>query len=139
MNYLFHLSLPSDNLVETKMFYVDTVGAKLGRYATNWVDINLFGHQVTFTQVGTLNLTNPTYTFEGKVLSSFHFGIILDIDTWGVMYSRLTNQNLELTTQTTFLKNKAGEHLSFFVTDPNGYVLEFKSFRSADEVFSVTN
>ncbi|WP_299115793.1 VOC family protein [uncultured Winogradskyella sp.] len=137
MDNLFHLSLPCNNVVETKMFYVDTIGANLGRYANNWVDINLFGHQVTFTQVGKFDFTNPKYAFEGKVLSSFHFGIILDIDSWGKMYSKLTNENLELTTQTTFLKNKSGEHLSFFVTDPNGYMLEFKSFKNLEEVFKV--
>jgi len=135
MKNLFHLSLPCENLVETKMFYADTVGASLGRYSNNWVDINLFGHQVTFTQVGKFDFTNPNYTFEGKVLSSFHFGVILDIETWGEIYSKLNNQNLELTSQATFLKNKSGEHLSFFVKDPNGYMLEFKSFKQPQEVF----
>lgn len=135
MNHLFHLSLPCNSIVGTKKFYVDTIGASLGRYANNWVDINLFGHQVTFTQVGKFDFTNPNYAFEGKVLSSFHFGIILDIDTWRQIYSRLTNKNLELTTQTTFLKNKPGEHLSFFVKDPNGYMLEFKSFKDTAEIF----
>ena len=136
MKNLFHLSLPCENLVETKMFYADTVGASLGRYSNNWVDINLFGHQVTFTQVGKFDFTNPNYTFEGKVLSSFHFGVILDIETWGEIYSKLNNQNLELTSQATFLKNKSGEHLSFFVKDPNGYMLEFKSFKEPEQVFS---
>ncbi len=135
MKNLFHLSLPCTNLVDTKMFYIDTIGASLGRYSNNWLDINLFGHQVTFTQAGKFDFTNPNYTFEGKVLSSFHFGIVLDIDFWGKMYSKLSNQNLQLTTQSTFLKNKSGEHLSFFVKDPNGYLLEFKSFKNNEEIF----
>ena len=135
MKNLFHLSLPCNNLVETKMFYVDTIGADLGRYANNWVDIDLFGHQVTFTQVGKFDFTNPSYAFEGNVLSSFHFGVILDIDSWGKMYSKLTNRNLEVTTQTTFLMNKAGEHVSFFINDPNEYMLEFKSFKEINEIF----
>jgi len=137
MNNLFHLSLPCQNLVETKMFYVDTIGANLGRYANNWVDINLFGNQVTFTQVGKFNFSNPNYSFEGKLLSSFHFGIILDIVTWGKMYSELSNKNLELTSQTTFLRNKTGEHVSFFIEDPNGYMLEFKSFKDLNEIFTL--
>ncbi|WP_298900890.1 bleomycin resistance protein [uncultured Psychroserpens sp.] len=136
MKNLFHLSLPCKNLVDTKMFYVNTVGANLGRYANNWLDINLFGHQLTFTQVGKFDFTNPSYSFEGKVLPSFHFGIILDIDSWGRIYSKLNNQNLELTTQAAFLKNKPGEHLSFFVKDPNGYILEFKNFKDDKEIFS---
>ena len=135
MKNLFHLSLPCKNLVETKTFYVDTIGADLGRYANNWVDINLFGHQVTFTQVGKFNFANPSYSFEGKLLSSFHFGLIFDIVTWNKIYSELNNSSLELTTQTTFLKNKPGEHVSFFVKDPNEYMLEFKSFKEINETF----
>ena len=136
MENLFHLSLPCKNLTETKMFYVDSIGVSLGRVSNNWVDINLFGHQVTFTQVGKFDFTNPNYTFEGKVLASFHFGIILDIDTWGKIYSKLNAMNLDVTTQATFLKNKPGEHLSFFVKDPNGYVLEFKSFKEKADIFT---
>lgn len=135
MDNLFHLSLPCINLVETKMFYVDTVGASLGRYSNNWVDINLFGHQITFTQAGKFNFNSPNYVFEEKILPSFHFGIILKVDTWGTMYSKLNELNLELVTQATFLKNKSGEHLSFFVKDPNGYMLEFKSFKIIDSIF----
>lgn len=119
------------------MFYVDTVGATLGRYSNNWVDINLFGHQITFTQAGKFNLNSPNYVFEGKTLPSFHYGIILNVEEWGEMYTKLNNLNLELVTQATFLKNNPGEHLSFFVKDPNGYMLEFKSFKEPKNVFNL--
>ncbi len=135
MDNLFHLSLPCINLVETKMFYVDTVGATLGRYSNNWVDINLFGHQITFTQAGKFSFNCPNYVFEEKTLPSFHFGIILNVEEWGAMYSKLNGLNLDLVTQAMFLKNKPGEHLSFFVKDPNAYMLEFKSFKIIDAVF----
>lgn len=51
METSFHLSLPFTSIFGTKKFYIDIIGANLGRYANNWVDIDLFGHQVTFTQV----------------------------------------------------------------------------------------
>ena len=41
-----------------------------------------------------------------------------------------------LTGRKRFLKNKKGEHVSFFVKDPNGYVLEFKSFKNNEETFT---
>lgn len=41
-----------------------------------------------------------------------------------------------MTTEVTFFENKVGEHLSFFVKDPNGYMVEFKSFKNPDEVFN---
>jgi extradiol dioxygenase family protein len=137
METLFHLSLPCTDVEDTKKFYVETIGAILGRHSNNWADINLFGHQITFTQAGKFNFNNPNYVFEGKILPSFHFGIILNVDRWGAMYSKLNKLNLELVTQATFLKNKSGEHLSFFVKDPNSYMLEFKSFKEPEDVFNV--
>ena len=137
METLFHLSLPCTNTEETKRFYIETVGAFLGRHSNNWVDINLFGHQITFTQAAKFNFNSPNYVFEGKILPTFHFGIILNVEEWGRMYSKLNELNLELVTQAIFLKNKSGEHLSFFVKDPNGYMLEFKSFKQPQEVFKI--
>ncbi len=131
----FHLSLPCINLVETKMFYVDNIGASLGRYTQNWLDINLFGNQVTFTNAGAFNLSVPNYKFEGNILPSFHFGIILDIDSFNEIYFRLSKKDLNLSAKTTFLKNKSGEHLSFFVTDPDDYKIEFKCFKANNEIF----
>ena len=106
MDNLFHLSLPCINLVETKMFYLDTIGASLGRSSNNWADINLFGHQITFTQAGKFNFNSPNYVFEEKILPSFHYGVLLNVDAWGTMYSKLNGLNLELVTHATFLKKQ---------------------------------
>ena len=37
--------------------------------------------------------------------------------------------------KTIFMKDSVGEHLSFFVKDPNNYMLEFKCFKNDKEVF----
>jgi extradiol dioxygenase family protein len=136
METLFHMSLPCFSVKDTKIFYTNIVGASLGRTAQNWVDVNLFGHQLTFIKAGKFNFNNPNYVFEGKILPSFHFGVIIDIETWGKIYAKLNEQNLEVVSQTTFLKDQPGEHLSFFVKDPNDYMLEFKSFKSPQNIFS---
>jgi extradiol dioxygenase family protein len=41
-----------------------------------------------------------------------------------------------LTTEVTFLKDKTGEHRSFFILDPNGHSLEFKTFTDPNEMFA---
>ena len=135
MKTSFHLSLPCLSVRDTKNFYVDAIGASTGRATQNWVDINLFDHQLTFIKAGKFNFSNPNYVFEGKILPSFHFGVIVDVKTWGNIYAKLSEQNLEIVTQTTFLKDKNGEHLSFFVKDPNDYMLEFKSFKEPSQMF----
>ncbi|MCA0931819.1 bleomycin resistance protein [Lutimonas saemankumensis] len=131
----FHLSLPSLKLIETKIFYVDSIGGSMGRYTQNWLDINLFGNQITFTNAGPFDLSVPNYKFEGNILPSFHFGVILDTDSFNQVYHRLETKDFNLTEKTTFLQDKPGEHLSFFVTDPNEYRVEFKCFKNSNDVF----
>lgn len=135
MQASFHLALPCFSVTETKKFYVEQLGAELGRNANNWVDINLYGNQITFTKSGRFDFSYQNYSFEGKILPSFHFGIIIDITTWGKVYARVNEQNIEVFDEITFLKGKTGEHISFFVKDPNGFMVEFKSFSQEDEVF----
>lgn len=136
MDAPFHLSLPCLNVEETKSFYIDNIGAVSGRQNQNWIDINLFGHQITFTQAGKFDFNNPNYVFEGKILPSFHFGVIIDEATWKAVYAKLNaNPDLEVVTEATFLQDKAGEHASFFIMDPNGFMLEFKTFKNVEDVF----
>lgn len=135
MQTAFHMSLPCLNIKETKGFY-NNIGASIGRKSQNWMDVNLFGHQITFTKAEKFNFNNPNYVFEGKILPSFHFGIILDFKTWETIYQKLKAQGLDLVTEATFLKDKVGEHTSFFVKDPNDYLLEFKSFKNSDDIFN---
>ncbi|GAA0730258.1 VOC family protein [Aquimarina litoralis] len=133
----FHLALPCEDLEKTKDFYTYKLGAKLGRDTDNWVDINLYGNQITFTKAGTFNFDFKNYRLGDQILPSFHFGVIIDVETWGKLYSRLFSMDLEVTTEVTFFENKVGEHLSFFVKDPNGYMVEFKSFKNSGEIFTV--
>ncbi len=135
MDTLFHISLPCADIIETTDFYKNIIETNIGRASENWIDINLFGHQVTFTKAGKFNFNNPNYVFEGKILPSFHFGVIVGMDKWSELYSKLNKLDFEVVTQTTFLNNKKGEHLSFFIKDPNGYMLEFKCFKDKKDIF----
>ncbi|TPN87074.1 VOC family protein [Aquimarina algicola] len=133
----FHLALPCEDVEKTKDFYTYKLGAKLGRHTDNWADINLYGNQITFTKSGNFNFNFKNYRLGEQILPSFHFGVIIDAETWGKLYSRLFSMDLEVTTEVTFFENKVGEHLSFFVKDPDGYMVEFKSFKDQGEIFTV--
>jgi len=134
-NYAFHLALPCQDLEKTKDFYVNILDASLGRFTDNWIDINLYENQITFTKSGKFNFDFKNYRLGNQILPSFHFGVIVDTDLWGKLYSKLFQMNLEVSTEATFLENKIGEHLSFFIKDPNGYMIEFKSFKNEHEIF----
>lgn len=131
----FHLSLPCKDIEETKTFYLEVLEAKLGRNTNNWIDINLFENQITFTQSGEFKFEFNNYRLGESILPSFHFGVIVSIEHFGELYSRLLKLNIGTTIKTTFMKDKIGEHLSFFVKDPNNYMIEFKCFKEVNETF----
>ena len=135
MSFPFHVSLPCRHIDATHKFYTKILGAKVGRKAQNWIDINLFDHQLTFTNSGKFHFDYPSYSFEKTVLPSFHFGIILPKETWQPLYDRMKSEEFVYIDQTVFLADKSGEHRSFFLRDPNGYIIEFKCFTDTKAVF----
>ena len=134
----FHLALPCMNVNKTRDFYVDVLGGKIGRSTLKWADIDLYNHQITFTECGPFKFECKSYSFNGDILSSFHFGIILGKEEWQTMLDKLkSNKKNLIISEVTFLENKTGEHKSFFVKDPNDYTVEFKCFANSKEVFQV--
>lgn len=63
MNTIFHLSLPCLSISNTIEFYKNELGCEIGRSTENWVDVNLFGHQTTFTKAGKYSFNSPDYIF----------------------------------------------------------------------------
>lgn len=131
----FHLALPCVNINKTRAFYKDVLGASIGRSAIKWADINLFDHQITFSESGPFKFDSRSYSFNGDVLPSFHFGVILDKKTWNEVRELLVSKNIPIVSQVKFLDNKIGEHESFFIKDPNDYTVEFKCFTKPEDVF----
>jgi extradiol dioxygenase family protein len=135
MNANFHLSLPCKDVEKTKEFYVDILKVSVGRSTITWLDVDLFGNQITFTQSGNFNFDYKNYRLGEHILPSFHFGIIIDINEFDKLYSRLLQLDIIVTIKTTFMENKIGEHVSFFIKDPNDYTIEFKCFKNSSDIF----
>ncbi|MGB5236363.1 MAG: VOC family protein [Flavobacteriaceae bacterium] len=133
----FHLSLPCTDIAETGEFYTGKLGARLGRQSSKWIDVDLFGHQITFTKSGDFNFEYKAYKLDDMVLPSFHFGLIVTKDAWINLYSKLNEGIDGYTSEMRFLSGKKGEHRSFFIRDPNGYTLEFKCFSEQKDIFVV--
>lgn len=131
----FHLALPCLSISKTRAFYHDLLGAKIGRSEIKWLDVNFYNHQITFTESGPFNFETRSYAFNGQILPSFHFGVILNDEEWNKILNVLKSKGVEIVSEVNFLKGKAGEHHSFFVKDPNEYTVEFKCFTEASEVF----
>lgn len=131
----FHLALPCINVNKTRIFYTDILGATIGRSAVKWADVNLHDNQITFTECGPFKFESPSYNFNGDILPSFHFGIILEKKEWDDVYSRIKSKKYRIISEVKFLEQKTGEHQSFFIKDPNDYTVEFKCFLNSKEIF----
>lgn len=136
MNVPFHISLPCQDIDATRKFYLDDLALEHGRNSSNWLDVKLFDHQLTFVLHNRLWMNNPSYHLDSSVLPMFHFGVILNQEQWEEMYDKVNYWMIDLEPSKTFFKDKLGEHHSFFIKDPNNYTIEFKSFHSYDDVFS---
>lgn len=132
----FHLALPCVSISKTQSFYKDVLGATIGRSEVKWADINLYNHQITFTECGSFKFECQSYNFNGDILPSFHFGVILPDDEWDNLQVRLKHKEVDIASHVKFLTGKTGEHRSFFVKDPNDYTVEFKCFTNPLDVFN---
>jgi uncharacterized protein len=137
MDTKFHISLPCMHILATEKFYTKIIGATTGRKEKNWLDINLFGNQITFTKSGKFHFEYPSYSFEKTVLPSFHFGVILDNEKWTELYKKMKSEDFLHIDKTNFLEKKKGAHKSFFLRDSNGYIIEFKCFEDEKSIFEV--
>ncbi|CAM1368611.1 Glyoxalase/bleomycin resistance protein/dioxygenase superfamily protein [Tenacibaculum sediminilitoris] len=135
MNPTFHMSLPCLNIEDTIKFYTDELGFHVGRVTKEWADINIFNNQLTFVLVDQFKFDFPDYELDKHALPTFHFGVIINSDAWEEMYNRVNYWLSDHSVKKTFLKDKHGEHVSFFIKDPNGYTLEFKTFIKEEDMF----
>ena len=136
MSTPFHLSLPCRSVSTTKSFYVDTLGANVGRETSTWVDIDLYGNQITFIKSASFHFDYQNYRFDDSIIPAFHFGVLLDTEVWQKLFDELNDAKITLTEKRHYLKGVPGEHQSYFLEDPNGYTVEFKCFTKKADTFN---
>ena len=132
----FHLAFPVHNLESAREFYVNVLGCDTGRESDSWIDFNLYGHQI----VAHLSpddcspvSTNPV---DRDDIPCRHFGVILEWGEWEVLQNRIKKlEHRFLVEPKIRFKSKPGEQGTFFVNDPSGNALEFKSFKNDSMVF----
>ena len=132
----FHLAFPVNDLNTTKDFYKNILNCKIGRESESWVDFNLYGHQI----VAHLAPEECSDVISNKVdedqIPCRHFGVILDWHEWKELSEKLDFLKINfLINPKVRFKNKSGEQGTFFLKDPSGNVLEFKTFKNDNDVF----
>lgn len=133
---LFHLALPMKDKEATRTFYQTMFGVSVGREADLWIDINFWGHQVSFHLKPEAFENEATNPVDGKDVPVRHFGVILEWDIWHDLAEHLRAQTVEFIIEPYVrFKGKTGEQATMFFLDPSGNALEFKSFRDMTQVF----
>lgn len=133
----FHLAIQVRDIEEARAFYGGKLGLPEGRSASEWIDFNLFGHQL-------VTHLNPSIGQDGKVSSIAngvdghgvpvpHFGVVLQMADWEILAEQVRQfiDGFVIEPYIRF-KGEAGEQATMFFHDPSGNALEFKAFKDID-------
>ena len=133
----FHLALPIDDLAQARAFYGDTLGCPEGRSAPAWIDFDFFGHQLSVhlrPEECAAVRTNPV---DGDDIPVRHFGVVLPWADWEALHTRLSQRGHSfLLAPKIRFTGEIGEQGTFFLRDPAGNALEFKTFRDPARLFA---
>ena len=133
----FHLAFPVDDLAAAETFYGDLLGCAVGRRAARWVDLDFFGHQITAHLSPAECRPAATNPVDGKAVPVRHFGVVLDWAAWEDLAARLESTGIEFLIRPHIrFRGKPGEQGTFFICDPAGNALEFKTFREKAALFA---
>lgn len=128
----FHLALPVHDLEAARGFYGGTLGCLEARSAARWVDFNFFGHQLSVHLVDRM-YDEATNAVDGDDVPVRHFGIVLPWEDWEGLHGRL--EDFLIAPRVRFA-GQVGEQGTFFIRDPSGNALEFKSFKDPSRLFA---
>ncbi len=134
----FHLAFPVRCIQEARIFYGGTLGLPEGRSAADWIDFDLFGHQIVahldprLGPNGQVPATaNPV---DGDQVPVPHFGVVLSMGDWETFRERISGQIQQFVIEPHIrFKGEPGEQATLFFLDPSGNALEFKAFKHIDE------
>ena len=133
----FHLAFPVHDLAAARAFYGGVLGCPEGRSSDEWVDFDLYGHQIVAHVVGTERPDAPTTLVDGDHVPVPHFGLLLTPDAWRQLADRLRAAGVTFVIEPhTRFAGEPGEQSTMFVLDPSGNALEFKAFADDSMVFA---
>ena len=131
----FHLAIPVTDIEESKRFYHNLLGAKIGRFSDTWIDFDFFGHQLVchLSPASISEISNPVDQEDVPVP---HYGVVLDWNEFEAIIKQLEEKKINFIIKPTIrFKGEVGEQAIVFLRDPSGNAIEFKSFRNMDNLF----
>jgi extradiol dioxygenase family protein len=135
----FHIAFPVDDLAAARHFYGTVLGCPEGRSAEEWIDFDLFGHQIVAhykarTATADAAHHNPV---DGHDVPVPHFGVVLPMDQWHALAERLKLAHVRFVIEPYIrFQGQVGEQATMFFLDPAGNALEFKAFADISQLFA---
>ena len=135
----FHLAFPVDDLAAARRFYGELLRCPEGRSASDWIDFNLYGHQVVAHLAPDAVRSRATNPVDGHEVPVPHFGIVLGIGDWKALAERLVDSGVEFVIPPTVrFEGEPGEQATMFLLDPAGNALEFKAMADPAKLFATS-
>ena len=78
----FHIAFPVDDLEAARKFYGEVIGCEEGRSSEQWIDFNLYGHQIVAHLKPGHSNSNIANAVDGHDVPVPHFGVVLPWDKW---------------------------------------------------------
>ena len=133
----FHLAFPVDDLAAARRFYGDLLGCPEGRSAAEWIDFDLYGHQIVAHLAPDAARKRASNPVDGEDVPVPHFGIVLPMEQWKALARRLEDAGTEFVIAPTIrFEGQPGEQATMFFLDPAGNALEFKAMANPANLFA---
>jgi len=138
----FHLAIQVRDIAEARDFYGAGLGFNEGRSSAQWIDFNMFGHQLVThlnTRIGKHNkIPSSSNAVDGHGIPVPHFGVVLEFSDWHALAERAPEFIEDFIVEPYIrFAGEIGEQATMFFADPSGNHLEFKAFRDIDsELFA---
>ncbi|MEY3703382.1 MAG: hypothetical protein RLZZ561_1002 [Pseudomonadota bacterium] len=133
----FHLAFPVHDLAAARAFYRDVLGCGEGRSSEQWIDFDLYGHQIVAHLDPAAKPVATSNPVDGHDVPVPHFGVVLTMDQWEGLAARLRAAGIRFGIEPHIrFKGQPGEQATMFFLDPSGNALEFKAFADDAMLFA---
>jgi extradiol dioxygenase family protein len=133
----FHIAFPVNDLDAARAFYGGTLGCPEGRSSAQWIDFDLFGHQIVAHLKPSEDSKHHHNPVDGHDVPVPHFGVVLSIADWEKLAERLRTAQVKFIIEPYIrFKGEVGEQATMFFLDPAGNALEFKAFADMSQIFA---
>jgi len=133
----FHIAFPVNDLEAARHFYGTVLGCPEGRSSEQWIDFDLFGHQIVAHYKPAADAVTHSNPVDGHAVPIPHFGVVLAQADWKLLAGRVAAAGVHFIIEPyTRFEGQVGEQSTMFFLDPSGNALEFKAFADLSQLFA---